>query len=192
MVVASQSFEDSALNEFDALEVPVAPPITMTCRQVRYETLLLFYRSCRLLINVPTPRRQYSSSQEAVGLRLSPSKPTVRLPKQTNTFILRAPEKFLVNIRKLCIQSLVFSPSYWTKTQWDVEFTAGGGEISLQAGQPMCQRGEVPEGYGRARRQMEARMKKRLEIVAAREDVQKFRRDDIALLQTLITPIEEK
>lgn len=152
---------------------PFPPPVTEASQQLRQETLLLFYQSCKFIIETGIN----GSSQSGVGPRLI-RQPKLLMAKNTKDLFSLAPDEFLGNIRKLCVEGVVYSPTHWVSTEWYVEIKVNGG-VSIQVGKAQCRQRDIPVGYEKAREKVEARMRTELETIAAREGNAKLQRQDL-------------
>ena len=91
--------------EFEDFKRPVPPPITEVSRQFRHETLLLFYGTCMMTIEISPSAHYYGNN--GVWF-IEPSR--MMASKDARTTFSYIPEKFLRVIRRLNIKGAVFVP----------------------------------------------------------------------------------
>ena len=151
---------------FGTLEIKspsIPPPITSVSRQLRQESLALFFSTCTPTFVFPTRRhlRGYW------GARLT--KLQIQPGYLTSKFFLRAPQTYVGNIRKFHLRSVVCPAGFWVVTTWYVEIEAGSKQVNVSTGRVKCHPRNIPQGFDAAREGLEVRIKAELEAVVARE-----------------------
>lgn len=121
---------------FDSIDTPLnlpqPPPITTVSRQVRQESLLLFYQTCRTIMSFHS-----DVSARTFGYRLS-SKTQVSARLSTARLFSRAPSECLGNIRKLRLEGTVCPPQHWVRTAWEIDLGNGTNPVNVSPGMPKC------------------------------------------------------
>ena len=102
------------MEDFEELACPVPPPITQVSRQLREETLLLFYKTCRLKVQLES---QHAFSGENVATTVVP---------ETKAFFSRAQKKYLQSVKRTCIRTNSYIIYPYVEAQWNVGLGANG------------------------------------------------------------------
>ena len=151
---------------FETLEIDcpsIPPPITYVSRQLRQESLALFFSTCTPTFVFCT-RRYLTSFWGARRTKLQ-----IQPGYLTSKFFLRAPQTYVENIRKFRLRSVVCPPGFWVDTTWYVEIEAGSKQVNVSTGRAKCLPRDVPAGFDAAREGLEARIKAEFEAVVVRE-----------------------
>ncbi|KAK3722716.1 hypothetical protein LTR37_002287 [Vermiconidia calcicola] len=160
---------------FDAMDVPFPPPITTVSKQLRQETLLLFFRSCTFAVDLWNPGVHDGMFRQD---RMDASWAT----KQVFT---RLPTNYLGSIRQIQIEAPVFAQHGWRKTRWEVKVRSGDGTVSVQPfkrpyycdAEPLDQ-----ERFPGLSEKVEGRLKQEFGAIAARHGEMKLQRADLGVL----------
>jgi hypothetical protein len=148
---------------FDIEQPSIPPPIAYVSRQLRQESLALFFSTCTPTFKFGTRRfLPYSW-----GVRLT--KLQIRPGYLTSNFFLRAPQTYTGNIRKFHLRSVVCPTGFWVDTTWYVEIEAGSKQVNVSTGRAKCLPQYIPHGFDAAREGLEARIKAEFEAVVARK-----------------------
>ena len=185
---------------YKELRLPTTPPITQANRQLRQETLTLFYKTSQVVINVsgvpydPTqnPRIWEHDHPGHFG------QPT----PETITLFEGLSQQYLGNIRRVRLAGIVATPTHWIDALWDLDLGKGKSPIAVSAidgtSDIIRVRWITPyhvapmRDLPAARDRYELRVKAGLEDIMAREGNLKLRRDDLKLFTRMFLPMNEE
>ncbi|KAK3702012.1 hypothetical protein LTR37_015126 [Vermiconidia calcicola] len=162
-------------DEFEAMDIPFPPPITTVSKQLRQETLLLFFRSCIFAVDMWNPGVRYGMFEQR---RMDAS-------WATRQVFTRLPASYLGSIRQLQIKAPVLTQWGWRKTRWAVDLRTSDGTISVQ---PFERRyyddAETldQERHPGFREKVEGQLKQEFGAIAARHGEMKLKRADLGML----------
>jgi hypothetical protein len=159
---------------FEPMLRPIPPPIACVSRQMRQETLLLFYQTSTPIIafyNAENPS-QNQGLRISKTIRIHPDRPTWTLFRTT-------PQDYLANIRKFQLTTVVCTPTSWFETSWNVDLGNGSKQVRLMDGKPKCHVMDLPDGHKEAQVKLEKRLKAELKSIMARDGHNKLRRNDL-------------
>jgi hypothetical protein len=174
---------------FRKLDLPTTPPITQVCRQLRQETLILFWQSCKAIVDTGGSFRLDEAPR--CTHRLIRRK-TYGYPPSRETFRLFSalPSLQLGNIRKFELEGVIATPTHWVSASWDIDLGSGRSGVHVTAIEPDPSIEGCPDDFRAWRTKYESRIKKGLEAMMAREGTAKLRRDDLQLLRRMFEAMD--
>ena len=169
------------MEDFEELACPVPPPITQVSRQLREETLLLFYKTCRLKVQLES---QHAFSGENVATTVVP---------ETKAFFSRAQKKYLQSVKRTCIRTNSYIIYPYVEAQWNVGLGANGNTTSVQLPQNHALALRDRDGpYRKARKDMEKRLETKFQSKSIDGSVRVLEREDAEMLGRLFNAEAEE
>lgn len=169
------------LESLGPLELPIPPPLTRVSRQLRRETLLLFFQSCTLYLLISG-----SGQLHLLEWVLEDILPEYSMSDIATTFS-RLPIEFLGNIRRLhVIGPVSTSKDFWAYGEWIVELGVGDDGIRISAGEARCAHEHIDDGlqkFEEKMREIQDLLETELKGIMVREGNEKLQRGDFDLLK---------
>ena len=161
---------------FEPLRRPYPPPVTYVSRQLRQETLLLFFQTCTFDIGIVS-RRGFPWVAPLVPQSIS-------VKDVTAQFFKVAPTTWLGSIRRVQLMGVVRAGGECTSVKWNISLDDGSSTIQIQ-GQPTCHPSFVPPGFWAAKNEVERQLKNTFSAIMARNGQLKLSKDDLRVLVRL-------
>lgn len=157
---------------------PRPPPITELCRQIRQETLLLYYHSLRLALKF-TQVNHHLARPYLISTR------PIHVDDRTDRIRKSLPERRLCQVQKLRISLCLIGQGLKVETSWDVDFLAGSPRAVICASTRWIRSHNVPSGVLDLKDQFQSPMQQMMDSIATRGDDVKLRRSNVEALQAM-------
>jgi hypothetical protein len=174
---------------FPNLDLPTTPPITQVSRQLRQETLTLFYHTCKLIINIH--RETFDDEPPRCIRRLIRDRLFKEQPSRATSRLFSIfPSQHLGSIRKFQLRGMIGTPTRWIEVSWEVDLGGGRSGVRITAVVPKPRFQNYLDIFRPAREKYEPRIRQTLEAIVTREGSEKLRRDDLQLLRRMFEAID--
>ena len=152
---------------FASAEFPTTPPIARVSRQLRQETLVLFYQAFKIRISTCT----YATKRLFVSM----------------------PIHCLENLRRFEVHGAIVSETALSLVlrKWDVNLGTAGNDAHVSVDLLEWHVNYTVDGIA-VKERVEARLKKEFEAIAAREGQKKLRRSDVDMFRRVFEPEDEE
>lgn len=166
----------------ETLDYPRTPPLLRASRQLRQETLLLFYQSCTIFLVLSDDSheklcRMHASVEDAL--------PNGDM-SSTKTIFSRLPIDYLGNIRKLHLVAPVStSKNRWVYGEWFVDLGVNGNATRISRAIARCNEVEFDPSFEDKSQKIELLLRAELKAIMDREGNNKLQRGDFDMLKRI-------